>query len=487
VRVLLAVALFLAWVGLSLAQPVPNNGSLLVPNTAPGSGGGGSGTVTDVSWVGGIVSIASPTTTPSFTITGTSGGIPYFSSTSTWASSALLVANALMVGGGAGAAPSTITTGANVLTALGAAINASTGLPNIDGSIVTGDCLKWGPGIEDAGAACGSGGSTTLTVGSTATNGGAAGQLMYDTGSVLTESANLKFATGLLINGATLPTNAALALAYSPGANTATPGLAVINANLASSGNQQEACSLLAGQGWKTATTAASQEVDWQICDLPVQGTSAPTGTLNFLSQINGGGYTVLDSVLSTGDIQFPNNNTTAPPSNGSPGIGNWANTLGFFSGGALGLTLNSATANFSNGVVVSWNSDTGLYRASAGVLDLGNGTSSSVTGQLKLAGIIIASTVPTSVFAGGTCAGGSLAGGATAGTATLTGACAATNTWTLSVMPTAPTGYSCDADDRTTPAALVQQTSTSATTAVFTFSGTTGATDVLQYKCVAY
>ena len=49
---------------------------------------------------------------------GTSGGIPYYSATTTIASSALLAANALMVGGGAGVAPSTVTTGSNVLTAL---------------------------------------------------------------------------------------------------------------------------------------------------------------------------------------------------------------------------------------------------------------------------------------------------------------------------------------------------------------------------------
>jgi hypothetical protein len=52
-------------------------------------------------------------------VAGTSGGVPYFSSASTWASSAALTANALMVGGGAGAAPSTVTTGTGVVTALG--------------------------------------------------------------------------------------------------------------------------------------------------------------------------------------------------------------------------------------------------------------------------------------------------------------------------------------------------------------------------------
>lgn len=56
---------------------------------------------------------------------GTSGGIPYFSSTTAMGSSGALAANALVVGGGAGVAPSTVTTGANVLTALGVAVGSS--------------------------------------------------------------------------------------------------------------------------------------------------------------------------------------------------------------------------------------------------------------------------------------------------------------------------------------------------------------------------
>ncbi len=99
-----------------------------------GGGGGGSGTVTSVSWTGGIVSVATPTTTPAFTIAGTSGGIPYFSSSSTWASSGALTANALMIGGGAGNAPATTTTGTGVLTALGNSVNATSGLTTTDGT-----------------------------------------------------------------------------------------------------------------------------------------------------------------------------------------------------------------------------------------------------------------------------------------------------------------------------------------------------------------
>jgi hypothetical protein len=84
-----------------------------------------SGGVTSVaqSFTGGIVSVAgSPITTSgtlALTIAGTSGGIPYFSSGTTWATSAELVASAIVLGGGAGAAPATTTTGTGVVTALG--------------------------------------------------------------------------------------------------------------------------------------------------------------------------------------------------------------------------------------------------------------------------------------------------------------------------------------------------------------------------------
>lgn len=49
---------------------------------------------------------------------GTSGGVLYYSATGTLASSDALAANALVIGGGAGVAPSTMTTGANILTFL---------------------------------------------------------------------------------------------------------------------------------------------------------------------------------------------------------------------------------------------------------------------------------------------------------------------------------------------------------------------------------
>lgn len=117
----------------------PTGGTLNLSNvtlTLPsgmGGGGGGSGTVTSVgqSFTGGLISVSgSPITTSgtlALTVAGTSGGIPYFSSGSTWASSAALTANSIVLGGGAGAAPKVstgITTNGTAQLVLG--VNATT-------------------------------------------------------------------------------------------------------------------------------------------------------------------------------------------------------------------------------------------------------------------------------------------------------------------------------------------------------------------------
>lgn len=87
-----------------------------------------SGTVTSVGLSVPATSIFGVSGTPvttsgtiALTTTGTSGGIPYFSSTSQLASSALLVASQLVIGGGAGVAPSTLAIGSTgqVLTVVG--------------------------------------------------------------------------------------------------------------------------------------------------------------------------------------------------------------------------------------------------------------------------------------------------------------------------------------------------------------------------------
>lgn len=104
---------------------------------------GNAGTVTSVgqSFTGGIISVGgSPVTssgTLALTVAGTSGGIPYFSGASTWATSAALAANSLMIGGGAGAAPATVTTGTGVVTALGVNTGSSGAFATQGGAIIS--------------------------------------------------------------------------------------------------------------------------------------------------------------------------------------------------------------------------------------------------------------------------------------------------------------------------------------------------------------
>jgi hypothetical protein len=79
--------------------------------TPPVGGGGGGGGVATVTWVGGIISIANPTTTPAFTIAGNSGGLVYFNSATTWNSSPTLGLNGVLIGGGLAGAPTAIAVG----------------------------------------------------------------------------------------------------------------------------------------------------------------------------------------------------------------------------------------------------------------------------------------------------------------------------------------------------------------------------------------
>ena len=101
------------------------NATFASVNDRSSSNGGGSGTVTSVAqtFTGGLISVAgSPITsdgTLALTVAGTSGGVPYFSGSSTWATSAALASGALVIGGGAGSAPASTSTGSGVVTALG--------------------------------------------------------------------------------------------------------------------------------------------------------------------------------------------------------------------------------------------------------------------------------------------------------------------------------------------------------------------------------
>jgi hypothetical protein len=83
-----------------------------------------------------------------------------------------------------------------------------------------------------------------------------------------------------------------------------TPGLKLSNSIAATSGItvQRSPSLILEGNGWKTASTAASQAVDWSISNLTTSGITAPGSTLDFSISTNGGAYNS-KATLSDGAI----------------------------------------------------------------------------------------------------------------------------------------------------------------------------------------
>ena len=134
------------------------------------------GTVTSVGFTGGIISVATGTTTPAFTVAGTSGGIPYFSTGTTWATSTLLAASSIMLGGGAGAAPTTTTTGTGVVAALGVAVGSAGAFITFNGAAGTPSSIT----LTNAGGTAASLTAGTATSANGVAAGVVAGEMVYD-------------------------------------------------------------------------------------------------------------------------------------------------------------------------------------------------------------------------------------------------------------------------------------------------------------------
>src|SRR5262249_13584100 len=87
--------------GQVLSAAAPSGGKCILSWASAGGG------VSSFSGDGVIVTNSGSTGAVTMTIAGTSGGVPYFPSTSAWASSALRASHAIRQGGGAGTAPTT--------------------------------------------------------------------------------------------------------------------------------------------------------------------------------------------------------------------------------------------------------------------------------------------------------------------------------------------------------------------------------------------
>jgi hypothetical protein len=124
----------------------------------------------------------------------------------------------------------------------------------------------------------------------------------------------------------------------------------------------------------------------------------------------------------------------------------------------------------------------------SGATLPLLNGNN-AFSGQNVFTGQLIANgPVPTLT---GSCVvvAGTQTGGSTAGKFAVPAGNCATTTTVILAMPTAPTGWACDAHDLTTPTSIFDQTGTESTTSVtFTIrSANASAADVIKFKCQGY
>jgi hypothetical protein len=190
-------------------------------------------------------------------------------------------------------------------------------------------------------------------------------------------------------------------------------GILLANTSAAISGTQSASPpTVWQGNGWKTNTTPASQDVRFKAYVLPVQGTTNPSGTWTLASSINGATYINRYQASSAGTHTFYDNsgtslltlNNTGTITMGNGQISSLASITAstqFKSGSA---TSTSAYRTFNGGSDIT---PTAFFGASetntAGTLayatDVNNGlsfTAGNGTRQIARAGINIASLTNT-------------------------------------------------------------------------------------------
>jgi len=175
-------------------------------------------------------------------------------------------------------------------------------------------------------AANGSGGSSTLTIGTTATSGGAAGQIMFDTGSVLQESSNfvwdntnkylqLKSDTGAYQLGASndvILTRKAAANIRHGAADAASPVAQTLSVQSVVAGTTDTAGAALTITGSQSTGTGAAGAINFQT-----SSSAASTGTAqNALATVMTIGPNTLTGSQTTSALNLTQTwNTSGAPS----------------------------------------------------------------------------------------------------------------------------------------------------------------------------
>lgn len=136
-----------------------------------------------------------------------------------------------------------------------------------------------------------------------------------------------------------------------------TAGLALVNETAAAAGAQQISPAIRwKGYGWKTTATAASQSVEFRADVLPVQGTSAPTGSLRFQSSINGGAFSDAMTLTSDGAITLPNASRIYVSNIYSSNYNTAINLIGLTTLNYTPTGLSGSSALSAFNVVQTWN-----------------------------------------------------------------------------------------------------------------------------------